>query len=151
MLLSSIPLTIHFMSYFICSDVVSSIVFFNMCSSMTILFTRNSSDIHFSTYSFWFVKIHMGPIKSCEFHINLVGPMWILNNQKECVEKCVLECVLLSFLIIYLVCCFLGKLCWPIAIIFVFFKLILKKTKTWITLICHDDGYQCCCMWDSLA
>jgi len=45
------------------------------------------------------VKIHMGPTKSCGSHINLVGPMWILTNQKECVKKCVLEGVLLAFLI----------------------------------------------------
>jgi len=31
---------------------------------------------------------------------DLVGPMWILTNQRECVEKCVLECVLLTFLMI---------------------------------------------------
>jgi len=30
---------------------------------------------------------------------DLVGPMWILTNQKECVGKCVLECVLLTFLL----------------------------------------------------
>ena len=28
---------------------------------------------------------------------NHVGPMWILTNQRECVEKCVLEGVLLTF------------------------------------------------------
>ena len=40
----------------------------------------------------------MGPTKLCGSHINLVGPMWILTNQRECVEKCVLEGVLLAFL-----------------------------------------------------
>ena len=29
---------------------------------------------------------------------DLVGLMWILTNQRKCVEKCVLECVLLAFL-----------------------------------------------------
>jgi len=36
-------------------------------------------------------QIHMDPN-------DLVGPMWILTNQRECVEKCVLEDVLLVFL-----------------------------------------------------
>ena len=31
----------------------------------------------------------MGPTESCGSHINLVGPMWILSNRKECVKKCV--------------------------------------------------------------
>jgi len=29
--------------------------------------------------------------------------MWILTNQRECVEKCVLECVLLAFLFIIII------------------------------------------------
>jgi len=41
----------------------------------------------------------MGPTKSCGSYINLVGPMWFLTNQRECVKKCVLECVLLAFLL----------------------------------------------------
>jgi len=31
---------------------------------------------------------------------DLVGPMLILTNQRECVKKCVLKCVLLAFLVI---------------------------------------------------
>jgi len=38
----------------------------------------------------------MGSTKACGSHMNLVGLMWILTNQKECVEKCVLEDVLLE-------------------------------------------------------
>ena len=67
-----------------------------------ILNKRNASNTpfntHFLTHSLWLVKIYMGPTKSCGSHINLVGPMWILTNQKECVEKCVLKGVLLAFL-----------------------------------------------------
>jgi len=55
---------------------------------------------HIFQHSLWLVKIHMGPTKSCGSHIHLVGPMWILTNQRECVDKCVLECVLLAFLLI---------------------------------------------------
>ena len=51
----------------------------------------------------WFVvmlciQIHIGPTKFKWDPHALVGPMWILTNQRECVEKCVLECVLLAFL-----------------------------------------------------
>ena len=63
---------------------------------------RNVSNTHFNTcfptHSLWLIKIHMGPTKFCGSHINLVSPMWILTNQRECVEKCVLKCVLLAFL-----------------------------------------------------
>ena len=51
---------------------------------------------HILTHTFQ--HIHMGPTKSCGSHIHLVGPMWILTNQRECVEKYVLKCVLLAFL-----------------------------------------------------
>jgi len=44
---------------------------------------------HFSTHSFWLVKIHMGPTKFIWDPHNLVGLMWILTNQRECVGKCV--------------------------------------------------------------
>ena len=54
-------------------------------------------NIYFSTHSFWLVKIHIGPTKSCGSHVNLIGPMWILTNQKECIEKYVLEYMLLAF------------------------------------------------------
>jgi len=40
----------------------------------------------------------MGPTKFIWDLHDLVGPMWILTNQRECVEKCVLEGVLLAFL-----------------------------------------------------
>jgi len=40
----------------------------------------------------------MSPTKTYGFHINLVGPTWILTNRKECVKKCVLKGVLLAFL-----------------------------------------------------
>ena len=63
--------------------------------------SNTHSNTHFSTHSLWLVKIHMGPTKSCGSHINLVGPMWILTNQRKCVEKYVLECVLLAFLLLY--------------------------------------------------
>jgi len=39
----------------------------------------------------------MGPTKSRGSHIHLVDPMWILTNQRECVDRCVLKCVLLAF------------------------------------------------------
>jgi len=44
------------------------------------------------------VKIHIGPTKYKWDPHNLVGPMWILTNQKECIKKCELEGVLLAFL-----------------------------------------------------
>jgi len=40
----------------------------------------------------------MGPIKLCGSHIDLVGPICILTNQRECVEKRMLEGVVLTFL-----------------------------------------------------
>jgi len=46
----------------------------------------------------WVPPNHVGLTKSCESHINLVDPICILTNQRECVEKCVLEGVLLAFL-----------------------------------------------------
>jgi len=45
---------------------------------------------HILTYILWLIKIHMGPTKSCGFHVNLVGLMWILTDQKECIKKCML-------------------------------------------------------------
>ena len=70
------------------------------------IFLRNASNTHFnthfSTHSLWLIKIHMGPTKFIWDPHDLVGPMWILTNQRECVEKCVLECVLLAFLYILL-------------------------------------------------
>jgi len=42
----------------------------------------------------------MGPTKYKWDPHDLVGLMWILTNQRECVEKCVLEGVLLAFLMI---------------------------------------------------
>jgi len=39
----------------------------------------------------------MGPTKYKWDPHDLVGPMWILTNQKECVRKCVLEGALLAF------------------------------------------------------
>jgi len=74
------------------------------CNQCWYTFQRNVSDTHsnthFSTHYLWLVKSHMGPTKSCGSHINLEGPIWILTNQKKCVEKCMLECVLLTFLYI---------------------------------------------------
>jgi len=64
---------------------------------------RNASNTHFSTHSLWLVKIHMGPTKFIWDLHDLVGLMWILTNQRECVGKCVLECVLLAFLILTLI------------------------------------------------
>jgi len=65
-------------------------------------FKRNASNTpsntHFSTHSLWLVEIHMGSTKFIWDPHDLVGPMWILTNQRECVEKCVLEGVLLAFL-----------------------------------------------------
>jgi len=51
------------------------------------------SNTYFSIHSFWFVKIYMGPIKFTWDPHDFVGPMWILTNQKKCVEKYVLEYV----------------------------------------------------------
>jgi len=63
---------------------------------------RNTSNTlfnsYFSTHSLWLVKIYMGPTKLIWDPHDLVRPMWILTNQKKCVEKCVLEGVLLAFL-----------------------------------------------------
>jgi len=61
--------------------------------------SNTPSNTHFSTHPFWLVKIHMGPTKLIWDPHDLVGPMWILTNQRECVEKCVLEGVLLAFLL----------------------------------------------------
>jgi len=57
-----------------------------------------------STHSLWLVEIHMGPTKFIWDPHDLVGLMWILTNQRECVEKCVLEGVLLAFLLLNLSC-----------------------------------------------
>ena len=54
---------------------------------------------HTFQHSLWLVKIHMGPTKFTWDPHDLVGPMWILTNQRECVRKCVLKGVLLAFLI----------------------------------------------------
>jgi len=58
-------------------------------------FKRNASNTHsnthFSVHSLWLVRIHIGPIKIIWDPHDLVGLMWILTNQRECVEKCVLE------------------------------------------------------------
>jgi len=42
--------------------------------------SNTPSNTYFSTNSFWLVKIHMGPTKSCGSHMNLVGPLWISIN-----------------------------------------------------------------------
>jgi len=65
--------------------------------------SNTPSNTHFLTHYLWLVKIYMGSTKSCGSHINLVGPIWILTNQRECVEKCVLEDVLLAFLLKYII------------------------------------------------
>jgi len=44
----------------------------------------------------------MGPTKYKWGPHDLVGPMWILIDQRECVRKCVLEGVSLAFLLYYL-------------------------------------------------
>jgi len=49
---------------------------------------RNASNTPFNTKFIW-------------NSYNLIGPMWILTNQKKCIEKYVLEGVLLAFLLIY--------------------------------------------------
>lgn len=54
--------------------------FYNICTHIL---------IHTFQHIFLLVKIHMGPTKSCRFHINLVSLMWILTNQRERLEKCV--------------------------------------------------------------
>jgi len=61
--------------------------------------SNTPSNTHFSTHSLWLVKFHMRPIKFIWDSHALVRPMWILINQKKCVEKCVLECVSLVFLL----------------------------------------------------
>jgi len=63
--------------------------------------SNTPSNTHFLTHSLWLVKIHMSSTKSCRSHINLVGPIWILTNQRVCVEKCVLEDALLAFLYLW--------------------------------------------------
>jgi len=73
--------------------------------SIIYICVRNANNIpsntHFLTHSLRFVKIHMGPTKSCGSHLYLVGPMQILTNQRECVGKYVLQGVLLAFLYLY--------------------------------------------------
>jgi len=55
---------------------------------------RNASNKYFNTHIsikiFWLVNIDMRPTKFIWDPYDLVGPMWILTNKKECVEKCVL-------------------------------------------------------------
>jgi len=51
-------------------------------------------------HSFLLVKIYMSLTKTCRFHINLVGLMWILIDQRVCDEKCVIKYVLPAFLMI---------------------------------------------------
>jgi len=56
-------------------------------------YLKNASNTHFnthfSTHSLWLVKIHTGPTKFIWDLHDLVRPVWILTNQRECVEKCV--------------------------------------------------------------
>ena len=59
---------------------------------------RNTSNTHFSIYCLWLVRIHIAPTKIIWDPHDFVGLMWMLTNQRECVEKCILECVLLAFL-----------------------------------------------------
>ena len=82
------------------------LTYWNICyllAHVDILMMRNvsntSSNTYFSTHSLWLIKIHMGPTKFTWDPHDLVGPVWILTNQRECVEKYVLEGVLLAFLI----------------------------------------------------
>jgi len=60
--------------------------------------SNTHSNTHFSIHSLWLVKIHMGPTKFIWDQYDLVGPMWVLTNQKECAEKYVLQYVLLAFI-----------------------------------------------------
>jgi len=51
---------------------------------------RNANNTNFNTlltYSFWLVKIHTGPTKSCGSHINLVGSMCWKMYVKICVAN----------------------------------------------------------------
>jgi len=81
--------------------------------------SNTPSNTHFSTHSLWFVEIHMRSTKFIWDPHDLVGPMWILTNQRECVKKCVLKGVLLTFLYIYIfeyfqvMCVILLFLTWP--------------------------------------
>jgi hypothetical protein len=67
------------------------------------IFRRNASNTyvntHFSTYSLWLVKFHMGPTKFIRVPHDFVGPMWILINQRGCIEKCVLLAFLLEYML----------------------------------------------------
>jgi len=60
----------------------------------------NANNTHFNTYLLthfcWLVKIHMNSTKLCGSYLNLVGLMWILTNQRECVKKYVLEGVCIT-------------------------------------------------------
>jgi hypothetical protein len=63
---------------------------------------RNTNNTHFNTYfsthSLSLVKIYTCPTKTYGSHRYLVGSMWILTNQKECIQKYVLKYVLLPFI-----------------------------------------------------
>ena len=75
----------------------------NFHDNLAIYTKRNASNTpsntYFSTHSLWLVEIHIGPTKFIWDLHDLVRPMWIWTNQRECVENCVLEGMLLAFLI----------------------------------------------------
>ena len=67
------------------------------------LYKRNANNTHFNTYflthSLWLIKIHMCSTKLIWVPHDLVGPTWILTNQKKYIKKYVLKYLLLVFLI----------------------------------------------------
>ena len=58
---------------------------------------KNANNTHFSTHFFSLAKIHMGSTKLIWDPYDLVGPMWVLTNQRKCVERCVASISLTIF------------------------------------------------------
>jgi len=91
------------------------------------------------TFQHTLIKIHMDPTKLIWDPHDLVRLMWILTNQKECVEKCVIEDVLLAFLYILLTVChvFLDGMC--VYCFFIWMYKIYKYLLDHILLICNTS------------
>jgi len=56
---------------------------------MFAMWCRGMLATHISTHSLWLVKIRMGSTKLIRVPHDLMGPMWILTIQRECVNICV--------------------------------------------------------------
>jgi len=92
---------------------------------------KTHSNTHFLTHSLWLVKAHMGPTKFIWDLHDLVGPMWVLTNQRECVGECVLEWVLLAFLYNLICSSYIYHIYWSLYIVF----LIQHTVKLYLLII----------------